>query len=256
MIDWKRIRNEFENEDMSLKALAEKYNLSPSTVRSRKNREGWQRNENNDVATRRNATDNRGGQKGNKNAIGNRGGAPPMHNKNAVTTGEHETIFEEFLSDEEKDIYYIMSDDPFFIMSEEVRLLKIRQRRMMLRIKNIEDGLTESEFEYLQELRGKADFLDNPKKKSKPELIVTSMKEKIARKIDDVLRIEDALTRVSNQLQKAIKQLNELILNEQRLELMKAQTDHTKAQTTKALINKDGDENDGGTVINIIDDIG
>lgn len=252
------------NGKIDLIEIARLLNSPPGTVRGWKSKDKWDDQLNGTFHDeKRNApiketerSDGRGAPPGNKNAIGNRGGAPPKHNKNAVTTGEHETIFEEFLSDEEKDIYSIMSDDPFFIMSEEVRLLKIRQRRMMLRIKNIEDGLTESEFEYLQELRGKADFLDNPKKKSKPELIVTSMKEKIARKIDDVLRIEDALTRVSNQLQKAIKQLNELILNEQRLELMKAQTDHTKAQTTKALINKDGDENDGGTVINIIDDIG
>lgn len=100
MTNWKQIRDEFENEDMSLKALAEKYKLSPSTVRSRKNREGWQRNENNNVATRRNATDNRGGQKGNSNAIGNRGGAPPKRNKNAVTHG----MFAKYLPQETQEI--------------------------------------------------------------------------------------------------------------------------------------------------------
>lgn len=100
MTNWKQIRNEFENEDMSLKALAEKYKLSPSTVRSRKNREGWQRNENNNVATRRNATDNRGGQKGNSNAIGNRGGAPPKGNQNATTHG----LFAKYLPEETQEI--------------------------------------------------------------------------------------------------------------------------------------------------------
>lgn len=83
MIAWDKIRQEYENEDISLKALAEKYNLSPSTVRSRKNREDWQRN----VATRRNATDAPGGQRSNKNAAGNSGGAPPKRNKNAFKHG-------------------------------------------------------------------------------------------------------------------------------------------------------------------------
>lgn len=87
MIEWDKIRQEYENEDISLKALAEKYKLSPSTVRSRKNREDWQRNETGNVATRRNATDAPGGQRSNKNAAGNSGGAPPKGNKNAFKHG-------------------------------------------------------------------------------------------------------------------------------------------------------------------------
>ena len=42
--------------------------------------------------------------KGNKNAKNNKGGQPPMGNKNAVTTGEYESIFQDVLTDEEKDI--------------------------------------------------------------------------------------------------------------------------------------------------------
>ncbi|MBO0413211.1 small subunit of terminase [Enterococcus hulanensis] len=260
MIDWQKIRSEFEQEDITLKALAEKYGLSPSTVRSRKNRDSWQRNDGENVATRRNATDQPGGQNNNQNAKGNSGNpraAPPPGNKNAVSTGEHETIFADTLTKEEKDLYSELSEDPFLVMSEEVRLLKIRQLRMMKRIQAAEDGLSESEMEYLQELRGRTKVLESTRKqKNNLELIVTEIKEHKIRKIDDILRIEDALTRVSAQLQKAIKQLEELAINRKRLALMEAQTDHTKAQTTKALINKDGDEQDGGTVINIIDDIG
>lgn len=259
MINWQKIRAEFEQEDISLKALAEKYGLSSSTVRSRKNRDGWQRNDAENVATRRNATDRPGGQKQNQNAKGNSGNpraAPPPGNKNALRTGEHESIFLETMTDEEKDLYSNLNEDPFFVMTEEIRLLKIRQLRMMKRIQSAEAGLTEHEFEYLQELRGRTKVLESTKKqKADLELVVTEIKEHRIRKIDDILRIEDALTRVSAQLQKAIKQLEELTLNRKRLALMEAQTDHTKAQTTKALINKDGDENDGGTVINIIDDI-
>lgn len=59
---------------------------------------------------------NRGAPKGNQNAIGNKGNSrasPPKRNKNAVKTGEYETIFADMLSDEEKDIYSTMNDDPF-----------------------------------------------------------------------------------------------------------------------------------------------
>lgn len=43
MIDWKKIRKEYEETDITASALAKKYSISPSTLRSRKNRGGWQR---------------------------------------------------------------------------------------------------------------------------------------------------------------------------------------------------------------------
>lgn len=42
--NWEQIRNEWETSDITFKALAEKYGLKDSTVRSRKSREKWQRN--------------------------------------------------------------------------------------------------------------------------------------------------------------------------------------------------------------------
>lgn len=52
-IDWKKLRTEWEASDISLKALAEKYGIKATTVRSRKNREKWQRNATQSVATKR-----------------------------------------------------------------------------------------------------------------------------------------------------------------------------------------------------------
>ena len=247
-----------------LKDIAQELGVSDSQIRKWKSLDKWADNLKGNVTNGKSNVTNKGGApSGNKNAIGNKGNSrasPPKGNKNALKTGEYETIFAEYLSDEEKGIYQSITDDPFFVMSEEVRLLKIRQRRMMQRIADAEAGLNEKEQEMLYELRGRKTLIESKKSGKKvevevPDLVLTEMKEHSFRKINDVLLIEDALTRVSNTLQKAIKQLNELSIAEQRLELMRAQTDHTKAQTTKALINKDGDENDGGTVINIIDDI-
>lgn len=42
-VDWKKVREEFENTPVLLKELAEKYNISPGTVRSRKCREKWEK---------------------------------------------------------------------------------------------------------------------------------------------------------------------------------------------------------------------
>lgn len=61
MADWDKIREEFETTKLSMKALADKHGVKPSTLRSRKNREKWtkenetvQRNEKENVATQRN----------------------------------------------------------------------------------------------------------------------------------------------------------------------------------------------------------
>src|SRR5690606_15144504 len=53
MINWEKIRKEYESSDITLKALAEKYGLKDSTIRSRKSREKWQRNAMDKNATQR-----------------------------------------------------------------------------------------------------------------------------------------------------------------------------------------------------------
>ena len=59
-MDWESIRAEFELSDISLKDLAEKHGIKPATLRSRKNREKWQKRGSPEDATQRkkNATRN------------------------------------------------------------------------------------------------------------------------------------------------------------------------------------------------------
>jgi len=52
-MNWEEIRHEYETTDATPKELAERYRVKPSTLRSRKNREHWQR-KSKKVATRRN----------------------------------------------------------------------------------------------------------------------------------------------------------------------------------------------------------
>ncbi len=51
--NWEQIRQEWETTKITFKALAEKHSVKDSTIRSRKNREKWQRNKQNN-ATQRN----------------------------------------------------------------------------------------------------------------------------------------------------------------------------------------------------------
>lgn len=211
------------NGEKQLKEIASELNVSDSQVRKWKSQDKWSAELKSNVTNGKSNVTNQGGAPiGNQNAKGNKGNSrasPPKRNKNALKTGEYETIFFDTLSDDEKDIYSSLDDDPSFILSEEIRLLKIRQLRMMKRIKEAESGLNDEEVDRLQQMRKIKTPIEKDGKKLEIKREVmqdVQVSRKTYRKIDDILSIEDALTRISNQLTKAIKQLNALATEESR----------------------------------------
>lgn len=218
------------NGEKQLKEIASELNVSDSQIRKWKSIDKWSAELKGNVTNAKgNVTHQGGAPFGNQNAKGNKGNSrasPPSGNKNALKTGEYETIFFNTLSDDEKDIYSSLDDDPSFVLSEEIRLLKIRQLRMMKRIKKAEEGLNEEEVERLQQLRKIKTPIEKDGKKleiKREAMQDIQISRKVYRKIDDILSIEDSLTRISNQLTKSIKQLNELSLLGGKVVLMEEQ---------------------------------
>lgn len=237
------------NGEKQLKEIASELNISDSQIRKWKSIDKWSAELKGNVTKAKGNVTNQGGAPfGNQNAKGNKGNSrasPPVGNKNALKTGEYETIFYETLSDEEKDIYSSLDDDPSFVLSEEIRLLKIRQLRMMKRIQQAEAGLNDEEIERLQQLRKIKTPIekDGRKLEIKREVMQdVQVSRKTHRKIDDILSIEDSLTRISNQLAKAIKQMNELYITDYKTDLMKAQTEKIQAETADIGGNNSGEE--------------
>ncbi|MET1240839.1 phage terminase small subunit, partial [Enterococcus faecalis] len=181
--------------------LASELNVSDSQIRKWKSVDKWAEElKGNVTKSNSNVTNKSGAPPGNKNAKGNKGGSPPKGNKNAIKTGEYETIFADMLSDEEKDIYSNLNDDPFFILEEEIRILKIRQYRMLKRIKDAEAGLNDEEVERLQQLRKvkEPSVIDGKMVTVKREVLKdVQVTRKTFRILDDILAIEEALTRIS-----------------------------------------------------------
>lgn len=245
------------NGEKQLKEIASELNVSDSQVRKWKSQDKWSAELKSNVTNGKSNVTNQGGAPiGNQNAKGNKGNSrasPPVGNKNALKTGEYETIFFETLSDEEKDIYSSLNDDPSFALSEEIRLLKIRQLRMMKRIQQAEAGLNDEEVERLQQLRNIKTPLDVGGKKLEIKREVmqdVQITRKTRRKIDDILSIEDSLTRISNQLSRAIKQLSELSVQGKRAALMTVQAEKLNAEIREL---NGGEDEPESTVI--IDDI-
>lgn len=122
---------------MKYKDIAKKYQVSLNTVKSWKKRYGWNRDrgapKEKGVHTKK-----RGAPKGNINAKGNRGGAAPKGNSNAVTHG----FFSKFLPDETIEIMEQMQEhSPADLIWNQIQIQYaaiIRAQRIMF-VENKED---------------------------------------------------------------------------------------------------------------------
>lgn len=104
---------------MKYKDIAEKYNVTLNTVKSWKQRYDWSKDKKKGVHTndKKVCTQKVGAPKGNKNAVGNDGGAP-LRNDNAVKHG----LFEKYLPQETLDIVYNMSLNPLDILWDQIQI--------------------------------------------------------------------------------------------------------------------------------------
>lgn len=240
-IDWDKVREEFETTPATLQELAEKYNVSPGTVRSRKSREGWEKGRQRDkepkesnspkIATQRNeATQpkknvatktkkkkveapkphapNICGAKTRQGTMcknpagfrtphfgtgrcflhgglstGGRGKGGPYGNKKGLKTGAYEAIWLDVLPEEEQQLYHEVITDKVAQLDQEIRLLDIRERRMLQRI----EKLKQADFTIVEQIE--ADGMEKGKR-------TNLYTEKRAATLGQIQAIEEALTKV------------------------------------------------------------
>ena len=188
---------------MKLIDISKALEVPVGTIRSWKNRYNWDKKSNATLHKRkRNVAKAKGGQPGNQNAIGNHGGAAPEGNKNAVTTGEFETLLFDCLEPEEKQLAAAVPNDKEQLLFQEIQLLTVRERRMLKRIENLRQ----------------ADFTTVKKKKGTEKDKWTDLDEKHAT-LGQIQNIEDALTRVQARKQTAIDSLHRFGVDDARLEI-------------------------------------
>lgn len=203
---------------MKYKEIAEKCGVSLSAVKSWAARY-WKKDSCNPkkekLQPQKQKVATRGAPKGNRNATGNRGGSAPLGNKNAVTTGEFETLLFDCLNEEEKRLAQIVPEDKAELLLQEIRLLTVRERRMLQRIdfiKNSVEYLTNGEpAEGMILVKYRTD-LDKDEREYHG-------------KIGQIQLIEEALTRVQGKKQKAIEALHRFGYDDARLELERKRTE-------------------------------
>jgi uncharacterized protein YjcR len=240
---------------MKLKDIAAALSVGDSKVRKWKTLDKWDEELKGSAPPEtKGSAPRRGAPKGNKNAVGNSSGAPagnkraagnkggpggPPRNKKAVTTGEYETIWLDALEEDEQDLVNQVDTDPIQQADEAIKLLSIRERRMLQRIGKLMNGLTEKQRRVLNELKAIKDVMTVHDEKTgvtrsvpitRTDMVESQVEETEYRAIDDILKIEDALTRVQAQKLKAVELKNRLIDDEKQIRTALLQIELNKQQ--------------------------
>lgn len=195
------------------KEIAEFLRVPASQVRKWKSEDAWEAELAKPPEKRNVPKKQRGGQYGNRNAVGCKGGSgPPKGSRNAagsgkshvgkpspaLKTGECAIIWEDQLDEEERGLLYGAVDvEPVKNLDEEIRLLAIRERRMM----KIRDGLLANP-EIDEEIHGYFDKEGKPKPKS--------FIRKKSPVIDRLINLEEALTRVQEKRIRASESMHKI----------------------------------------------
>ncbi|MDQ4709402.1 phage terminase small subunit [Bacillus subtilis] len=206
---------------MKYKDLAEKYGVSVNTIKSWKQRHGWERKKG--APIEKSVHTKKGGQPGNKNAVGNNGGAP-QRNQNAVTHG----FFSKFLPEETLEIMEeIQERSPADMIWDQIQIQYAAILRAQ-RIMHVQDQ----------------DDMTKVLKKEKPGMFGDEKEWEFQFAWDRHATFLNAQSRAMGELRSLIKQFDQLAheQDERRLKLkqMRLNIDKTKAEVER-LTNKDDD---------------
>lgn len=150
-------------------------------------------------------------KKGNKNAKGNKGGpGAEKGNKRALTTGEYETIYDDLLTEEERDILnnFELEDKKEQILSE-LKILTIRERRMLAKIKKLQDG---KEMNIVKITKSKSNGIAF---RNDGTLTTTEAESTI----NTIQKLEEALTRIQEAKRRYIDSYHKIETDDRKLEL-------------------------------------
>lgn len=195
------------DQGLKLIEIADSLGVPEGTVRSWKNRHGWNATLQSD---KRNVAKGKGAQPRNKNAVGH---GAPRQNKNAVKTGEFEALFFNALEPEEKRLAELVQPDKEQLLLQEIQLLTVRECRMLKRIDSIKDTIEMTEESKIIDCMTIVSIKQGYEKGQ-----YTDLKE-FQGKLGQIQAIEEALTRVQARKQSCIDSLHKYGYDDARLEI-------------------------------------
>lgn len=136
---------------MKLTDIAKKLEVPEGTVRSWKNRGKWGKSskkkkcnvakddaENNATLQKK----KRGGQPGNRNAKGGKGGGAPKRNTNAEKHGAYSAFYLDAMDDDERALMEDMPTGESALLYEQIAVYTVRERKLMHKIKEFKENLS------------------------------------------------------------------------------------------------------------------
>lgn len=197
---FKKIENDY-NAGLKYKEIENRYKISHNQLLYLIRKNDWKRKSNRSEV-----------QKGNKNAKGNKGGHAPLKNKNAVTTGEYESIYKDVLDDEEIELFNGYSvKNKVKELENELKLLIIRERRMLKRIADLNS--TGKDLTINSITRNKSSTTEYGGN------ISESSSTYAESTIEKVQRIEEALTRIQEAKRRCIDSLYKIEIENKKYNL-------------------------------------
>lgn len=196
----KKIENDY-NAGLKYKEIENRYKISHNQLLYLIRKNDWKRKSNRSEV-----------QKGNKNAKGNKGGHAPLKNKNAVITGEYESIYKDVLDDEEIELFNGYSvKNKVKELENELKLLIIRERRMLKRIADLNS--TGKDLTINSITRNKSSTTEYGGN------ISESSSTYAESTIEKVQRIEEALTKIQEAKRRCIDSLHKIEIENKKHDL-------------------------------------
>lgn len=227
---------------MKTSEIAKKLGVAANTVSNWKKRWKWDENLSQDSFTNVNKNSSqivnkKGGQKGNKNAIGNDGGAP-LKNLNAVKHGAYRNPYLSVLSDEEKALFESITIDEESLLIEQIQILTIRELNIMKAINKYRSSEVNDALDTVKTIEAPA---DDGGEMTTVQIVTTK-----ENKDNIIARLERELSTVQNAKTKNIQTLNQIRKDKEqrkreeelhplKMELLDAQIESIDASTQKLL---------------------
>ena len=226
---------------MKYKDIAEKYGVSLNTVKSWKKRYGWTREKGAHKEKGVHTKNKRGAPVGNINAKGNKGGAAPKGNQNALKHG----FFSKYIPQETLEIMGMLEEkSPADLIYDQIMI----QYAAIIRAQQImfvsdQDDLT-------KELRKEKNTLTENMEVSEKEYEVQFAWDKHATFLN-------AQSRAMSELRSLIKQFNELAHedDERRLKLEQMRLNIEKTEAEIKELTKENDEESKVVIVNDIEEM-
>lgn len=146
------------NRKLKNKEIASKLGVSASLVAKWKSQDKWD----SEVLPKEPPKGNKGGApKGNKNAVGSVGGGAAIGNTNALKHGGYSQVYWDTLDDEEKSMIEDMPKSEEDMLIDQIKLLSVRERRLMHIINHYRNAKTEDGKPLSQVMVGMRTYQEN-----------------------------------------------------------------------------------------------